>query len=145
MSIERFIFVEGLPIPQGSKRHVGNGRMIESSAKLRPWRATVSKAVVAANWPDHPILTEAVRVVLTFVMPRPKYHYRTGQHSDDLKPNAPTHHTVPPDVDKLARAVLDALTDAGAWRDDAQVASLEAYKEYGSKPGVLIRVVGADL
>jgi hypothetical protein len=33
-----------LPAPQGSKRHVGNGRMIESSTKVKPWR----QAVIAA-------------------------------------------------------------------------------------------------
>ena len=28
----------GIPAPQGSKRHVGGGRMIESCKALKPWR-----------------------------------------------------------------------------------------------------------
>ena len=34
------------------------------------------------------------------------------------------------DVDKLARAVLDALTDAALWKDDSQVAQLVAEKRW---------------
>jgi crossover junction endodeoxyribonuclease RusA len=36
--------VRGLPAPQGSKRHVGGGRMVESSANVKPWRADVRAA-----------------------------------------------------------------------------------------------------
>lgn len=36
--------VYGEPAPQGSKRHVGGGRMIESSAKVKPWRQDVVAA-----------------------------------------------------------------------------------------------------
>ena len=30
--------VIGIPGAQGSKRHVGNGVMVESSKKVKPWR-----------------------------------------------------------------------------------------------------------
>ena len=33
-------------------------------------------------------------------------------------------------LDKLLRAVLDGVTDAGAWRDDSQVAQLSAVKRW---------------
>lgn len=29
--------VIGLPAPQGSKKHVGHGVMVESSKKVKPW------------------------------------------------------------------------------------------------------------
>jgi Holliday junction resolvase RusA-like endonuclease len=51
--------------------------------------------------------------------------------------------TVPPDLDKLVRGVLDALT-AIAYRDDAQVTRLTASKAYGDTPGVSVSV-GAKL
>jgi crossover junction endodeoxyribonuclease RusA len=35
------IVVRGIPAPQGSKRHVGGGRMIESSRAVGPWREAV--------------------------------------------------------------------------------------------------------
>jgi Holliday junction resolvase RusA-like endonuclease len=42
-----------------------------------------------------------------------------------------TEHTVKPDIDKLIRAVLDALTGI-CYEDDAQVISVRATKGYGS-------------
>lgn len=41
----------GTPAPQGSKRHVGRGVMIESSKNLKPWREAVKYAALAAK-PD---------------------------------------------------------------------------------------------
>jgi Holliday junction resolvase RusA-like endonuclease len=45
-----------------------------------------------------------------------------------------------PDSDNLAKAALDALTDAGAWNDDAQVAQLHVAKVYAKDPFVQIRI-----
>lgn len=40
--------VEGMaPAPQGSKRHVGKGVMIESCANVKPWRELVAQAAMA--------------------------------------------------------------------------------------------------
>lgn len=44
-----------------------------------------------------------------------------------------TQPSVRPDLDKLCRAVLDALTDAGIWHDDSQVCSLSAIKVYADE------------
>ena len=41
-------WVEGIPRPQGSKRHVGNGRMVEASKHTAGWRKAVSQAALAA-------------------------------------------------------------------------------------------------
>jgi crossover junction endodeoxyribonuclease RusA len=49
--------------------------------------------------------------------------------------------TVPPDLDKLQRAIGDALSiDAGYIKDDAQIVEWHATKQYG-QPSVIIRVV----
>jgi Holliday junction resolvase RusA-like endonuclease len=48
--------------------------------------------------------------------------------------------TVPPDLDKQIRSILDALTGV-AYGDDSQVTRILASKEYGS-PGVEIEVTG---
>lgn len=51
--------------------------------------------------------------------------------------------TTRPDLDKLTRAVFDALTDAHIWHDDAQVVGLVATKRYAppDKPlGVRIAI-----
>ena len=124
------VFVPGHPAPQGSKRHVGNGVMIESSRSVKTWRDDV-RAAVAREHP--PMLERGVAVELTFVMRRPTA--------------TPKRHTPPavkrPDLDKLTRAILDALGSAGTWRDDAQVIALAATKRLanlGETPGCHIAV-----
>jgi Holliday junction resolvase RusA-like endonuclease len=65
---------------------------------------------------------------------------RSGKSSNTLQ-YAETFHTKKPDIDNLEKAVLDALTKAGAWQDDAYVASIHSIKRYarpGEKPGVRI-------
>ncbi|UCZ89050.1 RusA family crossover junction endodeoxyribonuclease [Gordonia sp. WA4-43] len=123
----RTVFVAGAPAPQGSKRHVGRGVLIESSKAVGPWRERIA---VAAHSHARGLLSGPVALTLDFVMPRPK--------------SAPKRSTPPavkrPDIDKLARAVLDALTDV--WlADDSQVVSLHATKriaEIGEAAGVRI-------
>lgn len=118
--------VIGLPAPQGSKRHVGNGVMIESSKSVKPWRATV--AATAVNVGASPV-NGPVAVNLIFFMPRPKSHFRTGRNAELLRDAAPDVPITTPDIDKLSRAVLDALTGV-AYRDDSQVVELRAFKNY---------------
>jgi Holliday junction resolvase RusA-like endonuclease len=52
---------------------------------------------------------------------------------------------VAPDIDKLTRCVLDAITDSGVWWiDDGQVAALTASKNYcnpGDVPGVVVTIM----
>jgi Holliday junction resolvase RusA-like endonuclease len=58
---------------------------------------------------------------VVFKFKRPKCHYRTGKHADQLRDDAPTHHTKQPDLAKLIRGIEDAMTQAGIWKDDSQV------------------------
>jgi crossover junction endodeoxyribonuclease RusA len=124
------LMVPGRPAPQGSKRHVGNGVMVESSKAVGAWRELVAYSV-ARSWRTAP-LEGPVRVRLSFVMPRPVA--------------TPKRRTPPaikkPDVDKLGRAMLDALTGV-CWRDDSQVVELHATKrlaELDEIPGALIQI-----
>lgn len=123
------MFVMGTPAPQGSKRHVGRGVMVESSKRVAPWR----EAVVAQAQRDGLAgkrLTGPVSVDVLFLLPRPKGHYGTGRNADQVKPGAPKYPAGKPDLDKLARAVLDALVQAGVIGDDAQVVDLDARKAW---------------
>ena len=57
------------------------------------------------------------------------------------------HHqwrTQRPDLDNLTKTVLDALTDAGAWVDDAQVVCLTLFKFNSPKPQLTIGLMKAD-
>lgn len=128
---ELSFFAPGRPAPQGSKRYVGHGVMVESSKRVKPWRNDVRDAAINAMGPLPPLLG-AVRVTLRFVLNRPKGHLRTGKKQTDgfrLLPSAPRHHATKPDLDKLARAALDSMTGV-CWRDDSQVVSLICEKGY---------------
>jgi crossover junction endodeoxyribonuclease RusA len=114
------VHVLGEPIPQGSMRHIGRGRMISDNDRLRPWRDTVAWHVRAAM-AGQPPLEGPVEVVATFVLPRPK--------------SAPKRRWAPdrkPDIDKLLRAALDSATAGAAWGDDAQVVKVEMRKMYAN-------------
>ena len=139
----------GTPAPQGSKRGYVNratGRvaLVESSAKVRPWREAVKYAALdAMRTAGITCFDGPVEVHVTFGLAHPKYHYRSGAHAQQLRPNAPTWHAKKPDLDKLLRSTLDALTDAGLIRDDAQIASVHATKVYGP-PGARITIRDSD-
>jgi crossover junction endodeoxyribonuclease RusA len=128
------IEVNGIPAPQGSKRHVGGGRMVESSRALGPWREAVraetQRVLEQLPEPDG-FLEGPVLVDICFWLPRPK--------SLPKKVELPVKR---PDLDKLVRAVLDGLVSGGAMADDSQVVSLIATKDFATSrpPGCLIIV-----
>ena len=67
----------------------------------------------------------------SFRMPKPKY----------MRKSTSKWHTKRPDLDNLVKAVYDCLTQAGVWRDDAQVSWGTASKVYavdGFESGVTI-------
>lgn len=106
--------VLGTPVSQGSKRHVGGGRMIES-ANLRPWRQAVAwEAKIAAK--GH-VFRGPVKATVIFYLKRPK------------KPQSPFPDRKP-DMDKLIRAIFDGITDGGTWEDDARCVRLATDKLY---------------
>lgn len=131
--------VTGTPAPQGSKKGfynqaAGRVQMVESSKKVAPWRQDVVAAVLNAIAEDGTWVVPAgpVTVELCFFLTRPRYHFRTGKNANLLREDAPVHVDKKPDIDKLARATLDALTTSGAIKDDAQVARLTCEKRYSS-------------
>jgi crossover junction endodeoxyribonuclease RusA len=132
------IEVRGLPAPQGSKRHVGRGIMVESSRAVGPWREAV-RAETQRAMNGRPPFAGAVSVRLAFLMPRPKSHYRTGRNAHLLRESAPPFPAGRPDGDKLERAVWDGLTMGGAYRDDGQIVQWSGGKDWGP-PGVYIEI-----
>lgn len=113
--------VEGTPVPQGSKTAaVINGRavMFDSNKKLKAWRSDVTLVARQAAEGMEPFDdTDGLEVDLTFFMLRPK----------SVKRSMPT---TKPDLDKLVRAVMDSITDAGVWADDSKVVKIYATKNY---------------
>lgn len=151
------ITVLGIPAPQGSKKgYVRGGRavLVESSKKVAPWREAVKWATRRAMpMPDMVLAHNAnvamfdgpVEVIVTFRLPRPKYHFGTGRNAHLLKAAAPPYPAGVPDVDKTLRSTLDGLGESGLWRDDAQVVHADAWKVYADHepPGATIVVRNA--
>ena len=81
--------------------------------------------------PKHP-LEGALSVSMTFSMPRPKSHYRTGKNSHLLKKADSSGPVSKPDTDNLIKFYLDAMTGS-FWKDDAQVCTIEASKIYSEE------------
>jgi crossover junction endodeoxyribonuclease RusA len=140
--------VVGQPAPQGSKRHVGNGVMVESSAaRVKSWREDVRAAALAAIpeqcWEQ---ATGPVEARLVFGFQRPKSHYRTGKNASEIRADAPMLHAQQPDLDKLIRSTCDALVSAGAIRDDKLIAKFDAIKVWHEAPScALITITPLDV
>ena len=128
MSRTIVMFVPGTPGPQGSKRHVGRGVMLEMSKKVKPWRQAVSTA--AANLREEPF-TGPVQADITIIIQRPASHYRTGRNAHLLKDSAPAYPSIPKsgDSDKYARACFDGMT-GHLYVDDVQVVAFTIRKRY---------------
>lgn len=135
-------FVPGTPVPKGSGKAFFNKNMKravviqDNRERQQPWASMISYCAQQAGCALSPA---PIRVILQFVMPRPKSHYGTGKNAETLKLFSPEYHTSKPDLDKLIRCVKDALTGV-AWKDDSQVCELVADKMYGENPGVVVKI-----
>lgn len=122
----------GDPVKQGDLKCVGkNGhhQLVHSNAaELKPWRERLGYGAKSRGdrkaEPHQP-----VDLVATFTLARPASHWGTGRNAEILKASAPQYPTSYPDLDKLTRAVGDALTKI-AYADDAQIVDLIARKRY---------------
>jgi len=128
-------FVAGIPQQQGSSRAFipkGWNRAVITSdnPKLKGWRQVV--AGVAQEHRPVVLIEGGVEISLIFHMPKPTSLAKKGF----------TLHTKRPDLDKLIRGILDALTGV-IWKDDSQVWHVEAMKRYSDSPGVEVKVADA--
>lgn len=112
--------VYGDPAAQGSKRLVrtrlGRTIMLENSMKVKPWRGAVAAAAREAQCPMY-AGDIVIRCALLFV--RPTSHFAKSGKLKSTAPSRPGYI----DVDKGARAILDALAGI-AYQNDRQVAML---------------------
>jgi Holliday junction resolvase RusA-like endonuclease len=120
--------VYGVAQPKGNmraflKRGMKFPIVTETNRNVRSWSQLVaegaSDALIRTGGAQ---LTGSVSVSCCFALPRPKKYQRRG-----VEPA----HCVAPDLDKLVRGVLDALSQV-VFVDDAQVVSLSAVKFYAA-------------
>lgn len=115
------------PEPQGSARaFIVNGRASVTSANknLKPYRQELSqtaKAALSEAGIEQPMAGKHVPVSLVL-----DFYY----HKPPSVPKKRTHIAVKPDLDKIVRSTVDALTGI-IYLDDAQVVELSVRKHYG--------------
>lgn len=106
---------------------------VDDNPHSRTWKSEVKDAARAAY--SGPPLEGPLSLEVLIYRPRLKSHY--GKNGL-LKPSAPVYCDVRPDATKLLRGIEDAITNAGHWRDDAQVAMQTVVKMYDATARVEI-------
>lgn len=135
--------VLGEPIPQARARFTRAGRMY-TPAKTRKWKKHVSRAAKAAAAQLAAPLTGPLRMTVAFSLPIPSSWTKRKQNQALLNQLKPIGK---PDVDNLAKAVMDAINDCTdadeqplIWKDDCQVVTLIAAKRYGACGYVTVHI-----
>jgi Holliday junction resolvase RusA-like endonuclease len=92
---------------------------------LKSWRQELIEAMLRSKPADS--YNGAIAVSVLIYVPRPQAHYRTN---GELKPNAARVPAAGRDIDKVARAILDAGTYATWWPNDARCCDLRLRRRY---------------
>ena len=125
--------VPGDPVPQPRPRVSTRGGFarayVPATHPVHGYRQAVAVAAKAAGLEP---LGHSLNVVIDAVFERPKSHSTKA----GLKPTAPALPR--PDVDNIAKAVLDALQDVIG--DDSCVGRLVVEKSYGPEARTTVRV-----
>jgi Holliday junction resolvase RusA-like endonuclease len=125
--------VPGEPVPQPRPRVSTRGGFarayVPAKHPVHAYRQALAAAAVAAGLSE---TGEPLNVVIDAVFKRPKSHMRKSGVKADA-PRLPR-----PDVDNIAKAVLDALQDV--MGDDTLVARLVVEKSYGQEARTTVRI-----
>lgn len=136
--------VLGVPVPQGSMKFVGKGRVVSDNPKLAPWRNKVTTAARQALGPGWQPWDGPVAMDLVLTLPRPKSAPKTKVTFPQTKP----------DLDKLLRAIGDALCPKQGFKtlvEDSRIveigqlaktypAPLHTHPGALAEPGVRVRL-----
>lgn len=84
---------------------------------------------------DKPLKAEII-----FYMPIPKSASKKAKIAME---SGVTAHIKKPDIDNMAKTVLDALNGL-AYVDDSQIYSLTLYKTYSERPGIYLKITESE-
>jgi len=124
---------KGQPRPRAAMNRKTGRAFVHTAGTAEAWKASIISEGEQFR-PDEP-LDSPLRVRVVFFMPRPKALCRKKD------PNKPILCPKKPDRDNLDKAVLDALTDDGWFKDDSIVCLGGVEKFYHAKnrsPGAWI-------
>lgn len=115
--------VPGNPVaqPRVKARKAGNFIQIYTpDKKVKPYKEAIKLVATQAMVGRKP-MEGPLSVAIFFYIDRPKSHTKKQREQD--------WHAQKPDLDNLAKAVLDALKDV-TWSDDSQIAELRLRKQW---------------
>lgn len=134
--LQAAFFVPGIPKaqprPRAFAKRVGGGRFearVYDPSTAEGWKSLIATEA-KKHIPETPF-EGPVAMRMVFYLPRPKDHFRKN---GDLKETAPGYMLSKPDLDNLEKAVKDALTLLGFWKDDKQVIFVTKKKTYAKSP-----------
>ena len=128
-----------MAVPRGQGRpRAGNGT-IYKAREDKAWEKVILTSYSMHN-PGVKPYTGAVKISIEAVMPVPVSKPRRVQ-DDMMTGKVPVMKK--PDVDNIAKAVLDALNGA-AWLDDKQVIALRVAKRYGHPARMTVEIEEAE-
>ena len=119
------MFLPITPVPKGRPRFTSRGQRY-TPPETRKAEADV-KALLMTRRPSEPILGP-LSVEIHFYLVAPKY-----------RPKSRHYPSVRPDIDNLAKLILDCLQPE-ILHDDSQVVTLLTSKSYAQEPGVQIQI-----
>jgi len=115
--------VPGNPVaqPRVKARKAGNFIQIYTpDKKVKPYKEAIKLVATQAMVGRKP-MEGPLSVAIFFYIDRPKSHTKKQREQD--------WHAQKPDLDNLAKAVLDALKEV-TWSDDSQIAELQITKQW---------------
>lgn len=133
------LYVLGQPVPQPRAKFSTkswSARTPDPSGRLASWKGRVEGAFLGLSRPEKRRMRSwrrdrlALEIGMQIRLPKA----RTSKLEQPTKV---------PDWDNLAKGIQDALTDAGAWKDDCYIVRAQVLKCWAteqSPPGATIRV-----
>lgn len=123
-----------VPTAQQRARHTRTGRAYKSAVQTANERTL--EALLLPHIPKKP-LGGALRLEIVASMPIPA---STSKRRAEAMLAGKIGHTHKPDVDNLAKQLLDACTRLRFWEDDRQVVSLSIVKRYATAPCWIVSI-----
>ena len=125
--MEYRFFVDGLPIAKGRPRFARCGSFTRT---YTPKKTEVWEKVISWKAKEHsPVIMPTGAMAMDL-----KFHFKKPKSASKR-----INHVVRPDVDNLAKCVLDALNER-FYKDDSQIVNLNVSKQYSEIEGVEIKI-----
>lgn len=129
--------IDCIPTAQARARHTRSGRAYKSASQLANERTL--EAMLLPFRPAMPF-DGALQLRFMAYMPIP---LSAGKKRREAMLRGDIGHTTKPDLDNLAKQLMDAMTRLRFWNDDRQIVELMASKAYADKPCWRVEVQAA--